>query len=218
MVHVLNALFQHGARLVPLLVAVILLAALWVGRRNRGFLPRGAMQIALHGTLLVLLALTLFAAYFAARVRHELAARVAGLDLRMVSTGAHRRVADYAGKVVVLSYWATWCPHCRAEMTDLDALAAAHRGDDVVVLTVTDESVEDVRRFESETAPILAESATFEDTRPATGSIGTMAYEGRPTTLILGRDGAVRALFAGAESRDTFESAVFAIAGERPAP
>ena len=212
MVHVLNALFQHGARLVPLLVCAILLAGLWVGRRNRGFLPRGAIQIALHGALLMLLALTLFAAYFASRVRHELEARVAGLDLRVVSSGAHRRVADYAGKVVVLNYWATWCPPCRAEMPDLNALAAAHRGDDVVVLTVTDESVDDVRRFESETAPILGESATFEDTRPATGAIGTMAYEGRPTTLILGRDGAVRALFAGAESRATLETAVGAAA------
>ena len=36
-------------------------------------------------------------------------------DLR----GRAVRVGDYKGKVILLNFWATWCPPCRAEMPDL---------------------------------------------------------------------------------------------------
>jgi len=48
----------------------------------------------------------------------------------------------------------------------------------------------------------------FEDERPPCGFLGAMAYEGRPTTLIVDRDGSVRHLLAGPQSLATLEEAL----------
>ena len=50
---------------------------------------------------------------------------------------APARLADFRGKVVLLNLWATWCAPCLKEMPQLDALARAMKGRDVVVLTVS---------------------------------------------------------------------------------
>ena len=44
--------------------------------------------------------------------------------------------AEFAGKVIVLNRWATWCPPCREEMPSLEALQAELGGEDFAVLTI----------------------------------------------------------------------------------
>ncbi|MEO1468012.1 MAG: TlpA disulfide reductase family protein [Pseudomonadota bacterium] len=46
-------------------------------------------------------------------------------------------LADFAGDVVVMNIWATWCPPCVHEMPSLDRLAATMAGSDVQVITVS---------------------------------------------------------------------------------
>jgi thiol-disulfide isomerase/thioredoxin len=48
-----------------------------------------------------------------------------------------RSVADFAGKVVLLNLWATWCPPCVKEIPALDRLAAALDGTEVTVVAVS---------------------------------------------------------------------------------
>lgn len=50
--------------------------------------------------------------------------------------GNEVRLADYAGKALLLNFWATWCAPCREEMPALDALQGELGGDDFQVLTV----------------------------------------------------------------------------------
>ena len=54
--------------------------------------------------------------------------------------GGEASLSDYAGQVVLVNFWATWCPPCRAEIPDLEAAYQEHGGDGFVVLGV---SVED---------------------------------------------------------------------------
>jgi thiol-disulfide isomerase/thioredoxin len=47
------------------------------------------------------------------------------------------RLSDYRGKVVLINFWATWCPPCRAEMPDLIKLQREHRKDGLQIIGIT---------------------------------------------------------------------------------
>ncbi|HWQ05241.1 MAG TPA: TlpA disulfide reductase family protein [Longilinea sp.] len=46
------------------------------------------------------------------------------------------RVEDFRGQVVVLNFWASWCPPCKAEMPAFEALQQAYHGEHVVILAI----------------------------------------------------------------------------------
>jgi thiol-disulfide isomerase/thioredoxin len=46
------------------------------------------------------------------------------------------RLADYRGKVIMLNFWATWCPPCRREMPSLERLHLAMNKKDFVVIAI----------------------------------------------------------------------------------
>ena len=50
--------------------------------------------------------------------------------------GKTYRLKDYRGKVVVINFWATWCPPCRYEMPSLERAWSKLKDQDVVVLAV----------------------------------------------------------------------------------
>jgi peroxiredoxin len=50
--------------------------------------------------------------------------------------GKNYRLSDYRGKVVVLNFWATWCPPCREEMPSMERAWQKMRGKGVVILAV----------------------------------------------------------------------------------
>ncbi len=58
------------------------------------------------------------------------------------------RLHDLRGNVILLNFWATWCPTCRFEMPSMEALHKEFNGQGLMVLAVDfQESAEDVRSF-----------------------------------------------------------------------
>lgn len=54
---------------------------------------------------------------------------------------------ELRGKVVLINFWATWCPPCRSEMPDLNALYAQFKDEGFVVLAISDEDVAKVQLY-----------------------------------------------------------------------
>jgi peroxiredoxin len=64
--------------------------------------------------------------------------------------GTTWHLRELHGKVVLLNFWATWCPPCRKEMPDLDALYNKFKDQGFVVLAISDEEAAKVSPFISE--------------------------------------------------------------------
>jgi thiol-disulfide isomerase/thioredoxin len=192
---------EHGAILFPVLALALLALAVFLLTR-RGRFRWGRRIVA--GLCVALIVPCAFAFHFTRSVNAALVRRVGDFSFRLVSDDSEHRLSDYAGKVVVLNFWATWCAPCLKELPDLEQLAERRRGE-VVVVTVSDEPRDELR------AAVPAKSARvngyFGDV-PPDDPIGKMACQGRPTTLVIGRDGRVRDLLVGAHSLASFEAAL----------
>ena len=65
--------------------------------------------------------------------------------------GHPQALKQYAGKIVVLNFWATWCGPCREEMPELSQLYEAYKSKNLVVLGVAIDDVGAVSEFTKET-------------------------------------------------------------------
>ncbi|MGB0498212.1 MAG: TlpA disulfide reductase family protein [Rubricella sp.] len=128
--------------------------------------------------------------------------------------GGTHSIADHAGRVVLLNFWATWCAPCREEMPDLDALQADLGGEDFAVVPVATgrNAVPGIQRFFEETGvealPILLD----ERSRLARDA-GVL---GLPVTVLIDREGREIGRLQGAahwnapEARAIIEAAIAA--------
>lgn len=109
--------------------------------------------------------------------------------------GVETRLADFRGQVVVVNLWATWCAPCLAEMPTLAALARTHADDDLLVLPIS----VDVPAQRDKAATFIAGHAPlpFYNDPAFQLPFEFGARGGMPQTILLDRQGRVRATFTG---------------------
>lgn len=109
--------------------------------------------------------------------------------------GKEHRLQDYAGKVVMVNFWATWCAPCREEMPSLDKLQVDMGGDEFEVLTIATgrNPLPSINKFYEETGiknlPILT------DARQQLAR--AMGVVGMPVTVLIDQEGKERARLIG---------------------
>ena len=128
------------------------------------------------------------------------------VSLRLVDLhGRPLRLESYRGKVVLLNFWATWCPPCRAEMPDLIKLQGQYRtkGLQVIGITYPPQKMREVRRF----------AGSIGVNYPI--AIGTAATKSRfskdetlPLTVVIDRQGKVSDLIQGILLPEEFDEKV----------
>ena len=103
--------------------------------------------------------------------------------------GRQHDLASYRGQVVLVNFWATWCPPCRREMPSLERLSLAMAGEGVAVLAVNvGEDVDTVFPFIGMVEPSPTFPLLFDKDASTLESWGV---KGLPTTLVVAPDGSL---------------------------
>ena len=137
--------------------------------------------------------------------------RKAAADFSLESLeGAKWNFAEQRGKIVIVNYWATWCPPCRVETPGLVSLADEYKSRGVETVGVTvDENLADVPPFVAKYQikyPILIAGR-----HPNAASDG-MAL---PTTFLYDKNGKLAKKYTGIVLESTLKSDVDALLAEK---
>lgn len=114
--------------------------------------------------------------------------------------GTEWHLHDLTGKVVLVNFWATWCPPCRKEMPDLQALYDKYKDQGFVVLAISDEEAAKVRPFIAErkiTYPVLLDAGRKVN--------DLFQVEGIPKSFVYDREGKLVAQSIDMRTRTQFQ-------------
>jgi len=110
--------------------------------------------------------------------------------------GQRRQIGEWRGKVLVVNFWATWCPPCLKEVPELVRLQGRLGSNDLQIIGIAVDSETNVRQF-AQTHPInypvlIGNAGAIELSRLAGNARG-----GLPYTIVLDRKGRALRLFHG---------------------
>lgn len=159
-------------------------------------------QSSKNGLLLAAALVALVAGYFAALwLRGPTTDTTPGgmaLEFKLPDlTGTPRSLGEWRGKIVVLNFWATWCPPCREEIPLFIDLQKRHGAAGLQFLGVAIDRQEDVARYVAEIGmnypTLVGDDNAMELMRGYGNRTGSLPY-----SVILDRDGQVVARKIGA--------------------
>ena len=130
--------------------------------------------------------------------------RPAQLTLKDIQ-GRYVRLSDYRGKVVLVNFWATWCPPCRKEIPELIRLQREYRsrGLQVVGVTYPPQKLAEVRRFVRKMKVNYPVGLGTKQTILRFSQSETL-----PMTIVIGTDGRIRDIIEGILLPEEFEQKI----------
>jgi peroxiredoxin len=139
----------------------------------------------------------------------EAVGKVAPLDFTLKDmNGVTVKLSSFKGKIILLNFWATWCPPCKVEIPDLIALQDEYADDLVVLGFSVDDTPELLKPFAAEYAinyPLLV-GLGHENVQEAYGPMW-----GIPVTVVIDRDGRVAQKHSGIRTKEQIEREIKAL-------
>jgi len=139
-------------------------------------------------------------------------AKVANLNFTFQDLqGKSVTLSHYKGKVILLDFWATWCPPCRKEIPGYIELYNTYKSRGLVVIGVSMDDTDDiasVKQYATQTKmnyPILLGYGREEDLKPAFGELPL------PTSFVIARDGRICARHDGLTAKEQVEREITAL-------
>lgn len=139
------------------------------------------------------------------------------IDFTLVDQyGNEHTLSDYKGKVVFLNFWATWCPPCRGEMPDIQAIYEEYgkNKEDVIILGVANPASEEYPNNSDVTKKEVIQflednNYTFPVVFDETGELLSSYYiSAFPTTFMIDKDGMIYGYAPGALSKDMMNNVI----------
>ena len=109
-------------------------------------------------------------------------------------TGDTISLADFAGQPVILNFWASWCPPCRAEMPALQAVYAEYQ-DEIIILAINASDQDTVSAVEKIRSDLGLEFPILMDVGGAVQK--TYKISSLPTTYYISPDGKINKIEIG---------------------
>jgi cytochrome c biogenesis protein CcmG/thiol:disulfide interchange protein DsbE len=115
------------------------------------------------------------------------------------------RLSDYRGKVVLINFWATWCPPCRAEMPDLIKLQREYgkEGLQIIGVSYPPQKKSRVVRFAKSLKVNYPIALGTRELKARYSSDETL-----PLTVVIDRDGKVSEIISGILLREEFDEKI----------
>ncbi|MBE0617620.1 MAG: TlpA family protein disulfide reductase, partial [Proteobacteria bacterium] len=119
-------------------------------------------------------------------------------DFALTSVDGNRiTLAERKGKVVLLDFWATWCPPCRAAIPHVVELQNKYRADGFEVVGMNmDQDPEDLVSFLAQNTVNYPIVKVSEEVRAAYGGVSSI-----PVAFLLDRQGRIRHKYLGYDKR-----------------
>ena len=127
-----------------------------------------------------------------------------------VQNGKTLKLSDYRGKVVIIDFWATWCPPCRKGIPDLIKLKNEYKDKDVEIIGVSLDRVTRAGKTAEDVVPFIEKMGI--NYPIVWGTLQTPQTFGRvqaiPTTFFLDKNGKVRKKIEGLADIRTLEGEI----------
>ncbi len=127
-----------------------------------------------------------------------------------VQNGKMLKLSDYRGKVVIIDFWATWCPPCRKGIPDLIKLKNEYKNKDVEIIGISLDRVTRAGKTAQDVIPFIKKMGI--NYPIVWGTLQTPQAFGKvqaiPTTFFLDKNGKVRKKIEGLADIRTLESEI----------
>ncbi|WP_309717315.1 TlpA disulfide reductase family protein [Armatimonas sp.] len=132
------------------------------------------------------------------------------------AAGLKKEVAARKGKVVIINFWATWCPPCRAEFPEMVATQKKYAAKGVDLLTVTLDDRDDTAKAGEFLSQQGATTGAFINKKGGEPDLGYFKWLdgkvpdslGIPRTYVIDRKGRISSRLIGGQSAAAFEDAI----------
>jgi len=120
-------------------------------------------------------------------------------------------VSQFRGKVILLNFWATWCPPCRQEIPYLNELYKQYKENGLVIIAISldrgapKEVQKFLEKYGIEYINLMGDEGVVEAFSNIPGMGGIQAI---PTTFLIDRKGQICRRFVGLTEKRVFEEAV----------
>jgi peroxiredoxin len=138
--------------------------------------------------------------------------KVAGFTGKLLSGGTYSLAQD-AGKIVVLSFWAQWCPPCQVEAPQYDLLYRHNKGRGIDFVGIdTKDIASAARAFVSENH--ISFRNVYDEPGEIALRLGNLPAQGLPFTVLIDKQQRVAAVYLGPQSPKDLQPVLDRLAGE----